>query len=104
MEGADVNERISQVLLEITEVPHIAAQTDMVAEVAHGADPDVESGRVFRGVRYHAPIDVRPYDPDASGHIRTNAQATRSADRDADNHVAHDRECVVRDALAEEVR
>src|SRR5581483_10208761 len=79
-------------VLEAADVLHVAAQPEVIVEVAHHAGPRIPAPLVVRGgdVRERAAIDLRPQPARAGRHERTNARAVRPADRNADDEVGHE--------------
>src|SRR5262245_3399242 len=81
-------------VVQRTEIPHVAAKTDVLIEESHHAEADVIDEIVVRPrpVENESSLDVRSHQPEAAGDERPDAGAVRAADRHAQNGVADHRD------------
>src|SRR6187397_1323481 len=93
VERAEIDVEVVEcsVVLQVMEVPHVAANADVIGEVSHDPGADVDSSVVVadRVVGTRTGIDLRPQEPDANRRERTNAGALLPTGRYADNQIRH---------------
>src|SRR5256885_3984293 len=78
-------------VIQRSQIANVAAQADVVREVAHQTSARVPAEIVVRRTdRGDRPaIDLRTDKAESCGCVRTETGATRAADRNADDHIAH---------------
>src|SRR6266545_5110406 len=89
------------VVLDVPQIPHIAAHAEMVGEEPHHTAARVPAKVVIRGTdgRNRPAVDLRTEQPEPSRGVRSDAAAARAADGHTNDEIAHH----VNDAVVAEV-